>query len=75
MVELFMPTKQRNRETEEFCWELAIDVDITLLSEMEDTHKATHIYLSTIEGAYSQAVISESELHASNGMRENNDPL
>ncbi len=75
MVELFMPTKQHNCKTDAFCYELAVDVAITLLSEMEDTRKATHLYLSTIQGEYSQAVISESGLLASYEMRPNHYPL
>lgn len=74
MVELFMPTKERNRQTEQFCRDLSVAIAITLLAEMEDPKKATHCYLSMAEGEYSQAVISQQEELASYGMRANNDP-
>jgi hypothetical protein len=74
MVELFMPTEERNRQTEQFCRDLSVAIAIKLLAEMEDPKKATHCYLSMAEGEHSQAVISQQEELASYGMQANNDP-
>ena len=74
MVELFMPTEERNRQTEQFCHDLSVAIAIKLLAEMEDPKKATHCYLSMAEGEHSQAVISQQEELASYGMQANNDP-
>ena len=41
---------------------------------MEDTHKATHLYLSHAQGEFIQAVISDKEEKATFGMRASNDP-
>ena len=46
----------------------------TLLTELEDSAKATHKYLLTKMGRYSQTMISEEEEAATIGMRANNDP-
>jgi hypothetical protein len=74
MVELFMPTRQRNRQTHQFCCDLAIHIAVTIMTEMEDTRKATHLYLSHAQGEFSQAVISDKEEKATFGMRASNDP-
>jgi hypothetical protein len=74
MAELFWPSKIRNRETSVFCKELAVGVATTLLTELEDTKKATHQYLSAVLGKHSQAVITEEEKLATVGVRANNDP-
>ena len=58
----------------EFCYTLAAGVASTLLTELEDTSKATFEYLSAAGGKYSQAVIDRSEEMATLGMRANNDP-
>jgi hypothetical protein len=72
--ELFWPTKKRNLETTQYCYTLATEIATTLLTELEDTTKATFEYLSAAGGKYSQAVIDRSEEMATLGMRANNDP-
>jgi hypothetical protein len=74
MVELFMPTRERNLQTTQFCHELEVDVAITILTEMEDEPKATHLNLLTANGTYSKAVVSADEECTSFGMHANNDP-
>ncbi len=61
MHEVFWPTKKRNSKTTEFGYTLAAGVASTLLTELEDTSKATFDYLSAAGGKYSQAVIDCSE--------------
>jgi hypothetical protein len=53
---------------------LADGIATTLLTELEDTSKATFEYLSAAGRKYSQAVINRSEEMATLGMRANNDP-
>lgn len=72
--EVFYPTKVRNRETTPFCHILAERAATTLLVELEDPKKATHMYLSSVSGKRSQAVITRAEERATFGMRSNNDP-
>ena len=36
MVELFMPTRQQNRQTHQFCCNLAVHIDVTIMMEMEN---------------------------------------
>jgi len=43
MVDLFMPTKERNRPTEQFYHDLSIAIAIQLLAEMEDPKMGSRI--------------------------------
>ena len=72
--EVFYPTKVRNRETTPFCHKLAERAATTLLVELQDSKKATHLYLSAALGKRSQAVITRAEEKSTFGMRANNDP-
>jgi hypothetical protein len=74
MTELFWPSKIHNHETSGFCKESAVGIAATLLTELEDTKKATHQYLSAVLGKHSQAVITEEEELATVGVPANNDP-
>ena len=72
--EVFYPTKVRNRETTPFCIKLAERAATTLLVELQDSRKATHLYISAAMGNRSQAVITRAEENSTVGMRANNDP-
>jgi hypothetical protein len=74
LYDLFWPTKKCNSETTQYCYVLATGIATTLLTELEDTSKATFEYLSAAGGKYSQAVIDCSKEMATLGMRANNDP-
>ena len=49
---LFWPTKKRNSETTQYCYILAAGITTTLLTELEDTSKATFEYLSAAGEKY-----------------------
>ena len=74
LFEVFWPTLDSNRETTEFCIELASGIGTTMIMELEDTKKATHKYLSAKDGIKSQKLLSEEEKEASLGVRATNDP-
>ena len=74
MTEVFWPTNMRNKETNQFCAELAVGVATMLLAELENTKKATHQYLSATMGSCSLAVILKEEEMETLGLRANNDP-
>jgi len=74
LAEVFWPTLDSNRETTELCIELARGIATTILLELEDTSKATHNYLSAVDGKWSQKLLSAEEMEASLGVRANNDP-
>ena len=74
MSELFYPQNLENRQTTEFCYELAGGVATTVLTELLHPKKATKDYLSHGGGIYSQAKITKKDQEASLGMRANNDP-
>jgi hypothetical protein len=46
MAELFFPQKMENRQTTEFCKELAVGVATTLLTELTNPRKSTHNYIN-----------------------------
>ena len=46
MAELFFPQKMENRQTTEFCKELAVGVATTLLTELTDPKKSTSNYIN-----------------------------
>ena len=54
LAEVFWPTLDSNRETTEFCIELASGIGTTMVTELEDDTKATHAYLSAKDGNKSQ---------------------
>jgi hypothetical protein len=72
MAELFWPQRMENRQTTEFCWELAVGVATTLLTELTDPKKSTHNYIN--DGLLAFNNLSWAEKEASLGMRANNDP-
>ena len=72
MAELFWPQRIENRQTTEFCWELAVGVATTLLTELTDPKKSTHNYIN--DGLLAFQNLSQAEKEASLGMRANNDP-
>ena len=74
LEELFWSTLDSNRETTDFCVKLASSVGTTMVVELEDPSKATHNYLSAVNGKWSQKILSEEEMEASIGVRANNDP-
>ncbi len=73
MAELFYPQKIKNRQTTEFCYELAVGVATTLLTELSDPKKSTYNYIN--DGMLAFNNLSNAEKEAPLGMRANNDPL
>ena len=61
-----------NRQTTEFCHELAVGVATMLLSELTDPKKSTHNYINDGMLAFNNLSLAEKE--ASLGMRANNNP-
>ena len=74
LAELFWPTLESNRETTEFCIELASGIGTTMVMELEDPSKATHHYLSAVDRKWIQKMLSKEKMEASLGIRANNDP-
>ena len=74
LAEVFWPILDSNRETTEFCIELASGIGTTMVTELEDDSKATHAYLSAKDGIKSQKMLSDEEKVASLGVRASNDP-
>ena len=72
MAELFFPQKMENRQTTEFCKELAVGVATTLLTELTDPKKSTSNYIN--DGLLAFNNLTDAEKKASLGMRANNDP-
>jgi hypothetical protein len=72
MVELFWPQRVENRQTTEYCHELAVGVAMTLLTELTNPKKSTHNYIN--DGALAYAKLTQKEKDASLGKRANNDP-
>ena len=75
---LFYPTRADIVETDELCSQLAVVAAMAFLTEFRDTSKATHNYLSSIDGKLSLKVISEEQRlegmrkEASNSISESN---
>lgn len=72
MAELFWPERMENRQTTEYCYELAVGVSTTLLTELTDPKKSTHNYINNGVLAYKN--LNQKEKEASLGKRANNDP-
>ncbi len=72
IAKLFFPQKMENRQTTEFCKELAVGVATTLLTESTNPKKSTHNY--TNNGLLAFNNLSAAEKEVSLGMRANNDP-
>jgi hypothetical protein len=72
MAKLFFPQKTENRQTTEFCKELAVGLATTLLAKLTDPRKSTHNYINDGLLAFNNLSLAEKE--ASLGMRANNDP-
>ena len=72
MAELFFPQKMENRQTTEFCKDLAVGVATTLLTELTDPKKSTSNYIN--DGLLAFNNLTNAEKKASLGMRANNDP-
>ena len=72
MAELFFPQKMENRQTTEFCKELAVGVATALLTELTDPKKSTSNYIN--DGLLAFNNLTDTEKKASLGMRANNDP-
>jgi hypothetical protein len=72
MAELFWPQRVENRQTTEYCHELAVGIAMTLLTELTDPKKSTHKYIN--DGALAYKNLSQKEKDASLGKRANNDP-
>ena len=61
---VFYPSRADIVKTHDLCCQLAVVAASTFLVEFQDTSKATHNYLSSYFGKYSQAVISEGQRKA-----------
>jgi hypothetical protein len=72
MAKLFFPQKMENRQTSEFCKELAVGVATTLLTELINPRKSTHNYINDGLLAFNNLSLAEKE--ASLDMRANNYP-
>ncbi len=69
---VFYPSRADIVQTHDLCCRLAVVAASTFLVEFQDTSKATHNYLSSISGKYSQAVISEGQRKAGFGKEASN---
>jgi hypothetical protein len=69
---VFYPSRADIVQTHDLCCQLAVVAASTFLVEFQDTSKATHNYLSSISGKYSQAVISEGQRKAGFGKEASN---
>ena len=69
---LFYPTRADIMQTNDLCSELGVVCSVAFLKEFRDTTKATHNYLSSIDGQYSLKVISSDMREAGLGKEASN---
>ena len=71
-LKLFYPTRRENRQTHDICCRLAVEIATTILVELRDTEKATHKYLSSAKGVYTQGKITKADRTACMNMMAHN---
>ena len=69
---LFYPSRADIMQTDDLCTELGVVCAMAFLKEFRDTSKATHNYLSSIDGQFSLKVISDDMKKAGLGKEASN---
>jgi len=73
-AELFYPNQACNRQTKDFCEQLASKIGYRVCTKILHPKKALHHHLSVADGKYSKKMMTEEVCRASVGLHANNDP-